>query len=85
MIMEADGYYYYVNQIERNIYVSAQDIKPIHFTVYFKSDRSENNIQRLVDKFRIHESEYETYTTADTLYIDFHRPVFVSRILVCDY
>ncbi len=83
MIMEADGYYYYVNQIERNIYVFAQDIKPIHFTVYFKSDRSENNIQRLVDKFRIHESEYETYTTADTLYIDFHRPVFVSD-LVCD-
>lgn len=82
-IREADGYYYYVNRIELNIYVSEQDIKPINFTVNFQSDRSENNIQRLIDKFRIPESEFATYMTADTLYIDFHRPMFVSD-LVCD-
>ncbi len=82
-IRDADGYYYYVNRIERNIYVSAQDIKPINFTVNFQSDRSENNIQRLIDKFRIPESEFATYMTADTLYFDFHRPIFVSD-LVCD-
>lgn len=83
MIREADGYYYYVNRIERNIYVSAQDIKPIDFTVNFRSDRSEKNIKRLIDQFKIPESEFGTYMMADTLYIDFHRPVFVSD-LVCD-
>lgn len=82
-IREADGYYYYVNRIERNIYVSAQDIKPIDFTVNFRSDRTKNKIQRLIDRFRIPESEFTTYMTADTLYIDFHRPLFVSE-LVCD-
>ena len=82
-IREADGYYYYINRIERNIYVSAQDIKPINFTVNFRSDRSKNNIQRLIDQFKISESEFETSMTADTLCIEFHRPVFVSD-LVCD-
>ena len=82
-IRETDGYYYYVNRIERNIYVSAQDIKPIDFTVNFRSDRSVNNIQHLIERFKIPESEFAVKMTADTLYIDFHRPVFVSD-LVCD-
>ena len=82
-IRETDGYYYYVNRIERNIYVSAQDIKPINFTVNFRSDRSVNNIQHLIERFKIPESEFAVKITADTLYIDFHRPVFVSD-LVCD-
>ena len=82
-IRETDGYYYYVNRIERNIYVAAQDIKPINFTVNFRSDRSENSIQRLINQFRIPESEFTTSMTTNTLYIDFHRPMFVSD-LVCD-
>ena len=82
-IRETDGYYYYVNRIERNIYVSAQDIKPIDFTVNFRSDRSVNNIQHLIERFKIPESEFAVKMTADTLYIDFHSPVFVSD-LVCD-
>lgn len=82
-IREADGYYYYINRIERNIFDSAQDIKPIDFTVNFRSDRSVNNIQHLIERFKIPESEFAVKMTADTLYIDFHRPVFVSD-LVCD-
>lgn len=82
-ISGTDGYSYYANRIKRYIYVSAQNIKPIDLKVNFQSDRSDSNIRRLVDRFKLPEYEFETTVNADTLSIDFHRPMFVSD-LVCD-
>ena len=82
-IRGTDGYSYYANRIKRYIYVSAQNIKPIDLNVNFQSDRSDSNIRRLVDRFKLPEYEFETTVNADTLSIDFHRPMFVSD-LVCD-
>lgn len=78
-----DDYYCFVNRLERNIYVDAQDIKPIDITVYFQSDRSPANVNRIIERFMIPRSEYDVSFAADSVRIDFKKPVFVSE-LACD-
>ncbi len=78
-----DDYYCFVNRLERNIYVDAQDIKPIDITVYFQSDRSPTNVNRIIERFMIPRSEYDVSFTPDSVRIDFEKPVFVSE-LACD-
>lgn len=82
-IRQDDGYYYYVNRIKRNIYVTTEDIKPINLTVNYQSDRSENNVRRIIDRFKIPESEYDVVMKADMVQIEFHKPMFVSDV-ACD-
>lgn len=77
------GYQCYVNRIERDIYVSAGDIKPIDITVNFNSDRSEKNLERIIDQFQIPETYFQIGTTGDSVSIEFNRPMFVTD-LACD-
>lgn len=79
-----DGYDYYVNHIERNIYVfNAEDIEPINLTVNFQSDHSGSNVSRIIERFKIPESKFDVEMKTDTVWIDFHSPVFVSDV-VCE-
>lgn len=79
-----DGRYnYYVNRIERNIYFTGQETKPIDLTVYFDSDHSEKNVNRIINQFVIPESKYGVAMKANTIKIDFRNPMFVSD-LACD-
>lgn len=73
----------YVSHIERNIYVSAWDIKPIDLTVNFSSDRSESKLTQIIGQFEIPETEFEISEIGGAVSIDFNKPRFVSD-LVCD-
>lgn len=74
------GYQCYVNRIERSIYVSAGDIKPIDIKVNFNSDRSEKNLERIIDQFQIPETYFQIETTGDSVSIEFNRPMFVTDL-----
>ena len=75
-----DGSVYEANHIKRNIYVVAQNIKPIALTVDFQSDHSEKNIRRMIDRFKIPKTEFDVAMEADTVLIDFHSPMFLSEV-----
>lgn len=74
---------YYVSRVERYIYFMGQETEPIAMSVYLDSDRSEKNVNRIIDQFVLSESEYDVAMKSNTVKIDFNNPMFVSDV-ACD-
>ncbi|MDE5555320.1 MAG: hypothetical protein K2J10_09085 [Muribaculaceae bacterium] len=83
-MLGSDHTLWYANRMKRFEYnVKADEINPIDLTVYLGESSLNKILNQTIDKLAVSETKYVVTVSDDSIYINFHEPIFVSD-LACD-